>query len=125
VVAGHHLDERRLLGALVERERAPVPEPAPGRRLEQRRRLPRDPAQPLPAYRTPTSGSEEMSICVAHVLPTVVDPLLAIAIANLTPEMARYRYNSTGVARQVKAKTGSARGRPRLDIGAAGLAPPS
>lgn len=25
---------------------------------------------------------------------------------NVTPEMARYRYNSTGVARQVKAKTG-------------------
>jgi Zn-dependent peptidase ImmA (M78 family) len=24
---------------------------------------------------------------------------------NVTPEMARYRYNSTGVARQVKAKT--------------------
>ena len=45
--ARRDLDERRLLDALLERQRAPVAEAAAGGRVEQRRRAARDPRQPL------------------------------------------------------------------------------
>src|SRR5262245_7779048 len=47
VVARLDLDERRLLEALLRGERAPVTEPATGRRVVEGGRPPRDPVQPL------------------------------------------------------------------------------
>ena len=55
------LDERRLLAAPRVRERAPGPETAARRRVEQGRRPARDAVEPLVLEAHPTFGSEPIS----------------------------------------------------------------
>ena len=64
MATGLELDERRLLDALRERERAAVAEAAALRRVEQRRRPPGDAGEPALANRAPASGSEPISMRV-------------------------------------------------------------
>ena len=64
LVARLQFQERGLLGALVEGERAPGPEPAARRGVEQRRRPARDPDQGSVGVAHADLGQRANNICV-------------------------------------------------------------